>query len=370
MITFVRKLSPKQTPILFCENCCVKAPSEEMFFMQQPKIHEETIVTKAKPKSMVHEEAQKTWIEPLMENVSRVFVGKISITEYMLTALLANGHILIEDVPGVGKTTLARTLAKSIDCDFKRLQFTPDLLPTDVIGVSIYDAKSGEFQWKKGPIFCHVVLADEINRTNPRTQSALLEAMSERQVTCDGITRSLPSPFIVLATQNPFEFEGTYPLPESQLDRFLLKIQLGYPSIEEEKSLIKSQNRGHPIDKLSSVINDADVRELQRLTCEIHVEEAIVDYILTFVHKTREHEDIAVGVSPRGSLALRRGAQALAFIRGRNYVTPDDIKALILPVCAHRIVLQRRWESSAGGDPWQRATSTLRMILEEIPAPL
>lgn len=316
-----------------------------------------------------HSEALKKWIHPLVQNIGRVFVGKPAITEYLMTALLANGHILIEDAPGVGKTTLARTLARSIQCNFKRLQFTPDLLPSDVIGVSVYEPKTGDLIWKEGPIFANVVLADEINRTNPRTQSAMLEAMSERQVTSDGVTRPLPTPFIVLATQNPFEFEGTYPLPESQLDRFLLKIRVGYPSIDEEKTMLHAQNRGHPLQSLTPVLNAEDAKQLQELTCDIHIDEALIDYILAFVHATRDHEDIAVGVSPRGCLALRRASQALAFARGRSHVSPDDIKALILPVCAHRIVLNRRWEQS-GGDPWQRAASTLRMILEEIPAPL
>lgn len=316
-----------------------------------------------------HQEALEKWIQPLVENIGRVFVGKPAITEYLMTALLANGHILIEDAPGVGKTTLARTLARSIQCDFKRLQFTPDLLPSDVIGVSVYEPKSGDLIWKEGPIFAHVVLADEINRTNPRTQAAMLEAMSERQVTSDGITRALPSPFLVLATQNPFEFEGTYPLPESQLDRFLLKVRVGYPSIDEEKTMLHAQNRGHPLDSLKPVLNAEDAKSLQELTCDIHIDEALIDYILAFVHATRDHEDIAVGVSPRGCLALRRASQALAFARGRSHVLPDDVKSLALPVCAHRIVLNRRWEQS-GGDPWQRAASTLRMILEEIPAPL
>jgi MoxR-like ATPase len=341
-----------------------------MFLMPQTNSHEKTMNSSPNTLKGDHASALESLIEPLADNIGRVFVGKAAVTEQVLTALLANGHLLIEDVPGVGKTTLARTLAKSIDCDFKRLQFTPDLLPSDVIGVSIYDPKNGELIWKDGPIFCHVVLADEINRTNPRTQAALLEAMSERQVSTEGVTRPLPNPFLVLATQNPFEFEGTYPLPESQLDRFLLKIRLGYPSVDEEKALLKAQNKGHPIDELASVVNAADVLRLQELTCQIHVEEAVIDYIIQFVQKTRQHEDISVGVSPRGSLALRRAAQALAFVRGRDFVTPDDVKSLVVSVCAHRIVLTRRWESASRGDPWQRAASTLSEILKEIPAPL
>jgi len=303
-------------------------------------------------------------IEALKTNVERAFVGKAEVVEHLLVALLAGGHVLIEDVPGVGKTTLAKALARSLDATFRRIQFTPDLLPSDVTGVSVYVEKEGEFRFKPGPIFANVVLADEINRTNPRTQSALLEAMNDRQVSADGIAQPLPDPFIVLATQNPYEFEGTYPLPESQLDRFLMRLHIGYPTREEEREVLSSRVRGDPLDDLRPVATGADVASLQRQVREVRVEESIVDYILEIVAASRESDRLHVGVSPRGSLALRRAAQALALLLGRDYVVPDDVKRLVVAVFAHRVIPRaRHLAGSAEG------AEIVREIVSGIPVP-
>ena len=281
-------------------------------------------------------------IEALRKNVERVFVGKTDVVDLLLVTLLAAGHVLIEDVPGVGKTTLAKALARSLDASFRRIQFTPDLLPSDVTGVSIYEQDSKQFVFKQGPIFGNVVLADEINRTNPRTQSALLEAMNDHQVSVDGVAHMLPQPFIVLATQNPYEFEGTYPLPESQLDRFLMRLKVGYPGREEEREVLSSRATSDPLDSLAPVASGADVAALQARVREVKVEESILDYIIDIVTATRETDRLHVGVSPRGSLALRRAAQALALVSGRNYVVPDDVKRLAVPVLGHRVIPKGR----------------------------
>jgi len=286
-------------------------------------------------------------IDLLINNIEKVFVGKPDVVKTILVGLFANGHILIEDVPGVGKTTLARALARSIDCSFRRIQFTPDLLPSDILGVSIYDSSAGDFVFKPGPIFANVVLADEINRTTPRTQSSLLEAMNDFQVSADGATHPLPRPFIVLATQNPFEYEGTYPLPESQLDRFFLKIRVGYPAIEDEKRLFEGHSVENPLAGLQPVITADEVLEIQEAVRGIKVEDGLIDYAMEIVSRSRDHEDLAVGVSPRGFLALVRGAQALAVVGRRNYCLPDDIKALAVPVLSHRIISKRRHEGAS-----------------------
>ncbi len=274
----------------------------------------------------------------LLKNVGLVVLGKPEVIRLAVVALLAEGHVLIEDVPGVGKTLLARALAASIDCSFRRIQFTPDLLPSDVLGSSVYHAPSGEFVFKPGPLFANVILADEINRTTPRTQSALLEAMSDRQVSIDGQTYTLTPPFIVLATQNPYEFEGTYVLPESQLDRFMLRLRMGYPIRSEERKVFASHRNGEPVEMLSPVLTAQEVLSLQQGVRRVQVDDAITEYLLDIVHATRRSEDLHVGVSTRGALTLYRAAQSLALVSGRNYVVPDDIKTLVVPVLAHRVV--------------------------------
>jgi MoxR-like ATPase len=274
----------------------------------------------------------------LVDNVGLVVLGKPEVIKLAVVALLAEGHVLIEDVPGVGKTLLARALAASIDASFRRLQFTPDLLPSDILGSSVYHASTGEFVFKKGPIFANVILADEINRTTPRTQSALLEAMSDRQVSVEGKTYPLAPPFIVLATQNPYEFEGTYVLPESQLDRFMIRIKMGYPIRAEERRVLSSHRTGVPVDGLRPVLSSDDVQLLQQAVRNVRVDDSITDYLLDIVHATRRAEDLHVGVSTRGALTLYRAAQSLALVSGRPYVVPDDVKTLAVPVLAHRVL--------------------------------
>ena len=275
----------------------------------------------------------------IVDNVSKVIVGKTEVIEHALAALIAQGHILLEDVPGVGKTMLAKSLSVSIGCDFKRIQFTPDLLPSDVAGISVYNQSSGEFQFRPGPIMAEVVLADEINRATPKTQSALLEAMEELQVTVDGVTHHLQHPFIVMATQNPIEYEGTFPLPEAQLDRFLMRISLGYPDFEEELSVIGQQEQTHPIESLEPVTNPSEIVRLQEAAKEVYVDRAVREYIVTLTESTRDHRDVALGASPRASLGLFRASRALALVLDRDYVIPDDIKVLAPAVTAHRIIL-------------------------------
>jgi MoxR-like ATPase len=274
----------------------------------------------------------------LQRNVQTVFFGKPEVVRMLLTGLLGGGHVLLEDVPGVGKTILAKSVARSVDCDFRRVQFTPDLLPSDILGVAIYDQRTGEFEFKPGPIFTNVLLADEINRATPRTQSALLEAMNDAQVTADRTTHGLPEPFFVVATQNPYEFEGTYPLPESQLDRFMVRSRIGYPSVDDERSIVISQRDRHPIEGLKAVLTGNDVMRLQRAVRRVRIEDSVLDYLLAIVRKTRVHKHLTVGVSPRGSVALTHAAQAHAFLSGRDYVMPDDIKAVAGAVLAHRVM--------------------------------
>jgi MoxR-like ATPase len=274
----------------------------------------------------------------LMENIGSVVLGKPDVIRLAVVALLADGHVLIEDVPGVGKTLLARAMAASIDCSFRRIQFTPDLLPSDVLGSSVYHAPSGDFVFKPGPLFANVILADEINRTTPRTQSALLEAMSDRQVSVEGKTYPLDPPFIVLATQNPYEFEGTYVLPESQLDRFMIRLRMGYPIRSEERKVFASHREGEPVETLGAVLAAEDVLLLQRAVRMVQVDDTIGDYLLDIIHATRRSEDLHVGVSTRGALTLYRAAQSHALVSGRNYVIPDDVKTLVVPVLAHRVV--------------------------------
>ncbi len=275
----------------------------------------------------------------ITENIKRVILGKDDVVELSLVALLAAGHLLIEDVPGVGKTMLARGLAGSIGCKFHRIQFTPDLLPTDITGVSVYNQKTGEFSFRPGPIMAQVVLTDEVNRATPKTQSALLEAMEERQVTVDGVTYKMLSPFFVIATQNPIEYEGTFPLPEAQLDRFLMRISLGYPGAKEELEIMGQQERVHPIESLQPVSDPEEVEFLQRATLDVYVDPLIRSYIVSVVDATRDHPEVALGASPRAVLGLFRAARALALVRGRDYVIPDDVKDLAPSVMGHRIIV-------------------------------
>lgn len=275
----------------------------------------------------------------IIDNVAKVIVGKTPVIEQALATLIAEGHILIEDVPGVGKTMLAKSIATSIGCSFKRIQFTPDLLPSDVTGISVYNQQKGEFEFREGPIMAQVVLADEINRATPKTQSALLEAMEERQVTIDGVTHHLQSPFLVMATQNPIEYEGTFPLPEAQLDRFLMRISLGYPEFMEEMAIIEQQEQTHPIASLHPVAIPEEVMSLQQAAKSIYVDQLVRQYIVSLIEATRRHREISLGASPRASLGLFRTARALALVRDRDYVIPDDIKQLAPSVIAHRLVL-------------------------------
>jgi len=300
----------------------------------------------------------------IAENIKKVIIGKNRAIELAVVALVCQGHILIEDVPGVGKTMLARSLAKSTGCSYSRIQFTPDLLPSDITGVSIYNQKEGDFEFKSGPVISQLVLADEINRATPKTQSALLESMDERQVTVEGVTHVLPRPFMVMATQNPIEYEGTFPLPEAQLDRFFLKISLGYPSLAEEESILSSQENTHPIELLEAVVSSDEIVKIQDAVKTIYVDELVRSYIVSIVHATRDNEDIALGSSPRGSLAMARGIQALALMRGRDYVLPDDVKELAVPMLAHRIIV-------SSGARMQGITSEeiVARILDTVPVP-
>jgi len=296
----------------------------------------------------------------LKKSISHVVKGKEEVIQLALTTLLARGHLLIEDVPGVGKTTLAQALARSFHCTFQRLQFTSDMLPSDVIGVSVFDPVRQNFEFKPGPIFANVVLADEINRTTPKTQSALLEAMSESQVTVDNHTHPLPEPFLVVATQNPIEHHGTYPLPESQLDRFLMRIRMGYPSRASEKEIIRNGSSVSPAESITASMDAGDVLAMQEAVKQVKVDESLLDYALEIVERTRSSEQLSLGVSPRGAVMLHRAAQARAFLEGRDYCLPDDFKRLILPVFSHRVVVSSRYVST------QRKSAQAEAILEEI----
>ena len=302
----------------------------------------------------------EAYAQTIIENVERVIVGKRAAIEMVMVALLCEGHVLIEDVPGVGKTMLARAVAISVGCSFKRLQCTPDLLPTDITGVSIFNQKNGEFEFRPGPAFVNILLADEVNRATPRTQSALLESMGEYQVTVDGTTRPLPRPFLVLATQNPIEYEGTFPLPEAQLDRFLMRLHLGYPSFEEEDQILVNLRRTHPIETIGQVVDADRLPAMQSEFWDVTVDETVRAYIVRLVRATREHYDLALGASPRGSLGLYKAAQALAAIRGRDYILPDDVKALAPSILGHRLIIKP--ESALRG---RKAQTVLQNLLEE-----
>ncbi len=279
-------------------------------------------------------------VASVKENIEKVLVGKGGVIELTLAAVLSGGHILIEDVPGIGKTTLARTLASSLDCTFHRIQFTPDLMPSDITGINYYNQKSGEFEFRPGPIIAQVVLADEINRATPRTQSALLEAMGERQLTVDDVTITLPVPFLVIATQNPIELEGTFPLPEAQLDRFLLRLRLGYPTEDEEEAMLSRFQTDDPLNDLAAVLGASDIASLQDAVREVHFDPVLRNYLVQLVQATRSHGDVELGASPRATMGLYRCSQALAAIRGRDYVTPDDLKTLAPLALAHRMILR------------------------------
>lgn len=307
-------------------------------------------------------------IDLLQSTIERVIRGKAEAVRLAIVTLLAGGHLLVEDVPGVGKTTLAHALARSLDCSFQRIQFTSDLLPSDVIGLSVYDQPAGMFEWKPGPVFANVLLADEINRTTPKTQSALLEAMAEGHVTVEGVTHSLPQPFIVVATQNPIEHHGTYPLPESQLDRFMLRLRMGYPGTEDEKQILRDRERSEPLDEIEPVMTGEEVLELQQAVSEVSVDDAIVDYLMRIVSATRQSEMLDLGASPRGTLSLFRAAQALALTEERSYCLPDDIKRLVIPVFAHRLLVSSRYASSLRRS--EEAETVLREIMKTISVPL
>jgi len=309
-----------------------------------------------------------TRVRQLQQAIETVVLGKPEPVKLALVCLLANGHLLIEDVPGVGKTTLAHALARVFDCSFRRIQFTSDLLPSDILGVSVFNQSNQSFEFRPGPVFANVVLADEINRTTPKTQSALLEAMSEGKVSVDSRTYPLPAPFMVVATQNPVEHHGTYPLPESQLDRFLLRIRMGYPEGEAEKDILRRRDHMPDLERLQPMVRSEDIIEAQSLVMRVHMDESLLDYIMALVEATRRSEYLLIGVSPRGSLALHRGAQALAYYEGREYCIPDDIKRLVLPVLAHRVVVSSKYSSPHKRS--EEAETILTEILQHIDVPL
>ncbi len=307
----------------------------------------------------------QTFVNQIIDNIEKVIIGKRDAIELVMVALLCEGHVLLEDVPGSGKTMLARSVAISLGSSFKRVQCTPDLLPNDVTGVSIFNQKTAEFEFRKGPVFVNILLADEINRATPRTQSALLEAMQEQQVTVDGTTRELPRPFLVLATQNPIEYEGTFPLPEAQLDRFLMRLSLGYPNREDERQILINLWREHPISQLESVVDGAELLALQKKVWDVHVDETLQEYIVSLVDATRTHPDLALGVSPRGSLALFKAAQALAAVRGRDHVRPDEIKYLVPVTLTHRLIIKPEAELRG-----RTARSILNDVIKDTPLDL
>jgi MoxR-like ATPase len=323
------------------------------------EVENENIVLKLDPATRVAE------LHTAIESVIR---GKSETVKLALIALLAKGHLLIEDVPGIGKTTLANALARTLELSFQRIQFTSDLLPSDVIGLSVFNQKSGDFDWKAGPIFSNLVLADEINRATPKTQSALLEAMAEEQVTIEGRTRGLPTPFMVVATQNPSEHHGTYPLPESQLDRFMLRLHMGYPSLSDERRILRDREASDPIQSLEPVMTRSDIIALQNMVGGVRFDDALMDYLLEIVDLTRRSESLELGISPRGSLALFRAAQALALVEGRDYCIADDVKRLVLPCFAHRVLVNSRVNVLRSRT--REAEHVLREILQNVTVPI
>jgi MoxR-like ATPase len=310
--------------------------------------------------SAIHEVAER-----VKQNIGRVIVGKDEVVELVLVSIFSEGHILIEDVPGIGKTTLAKAISRSVGCEFKRIQFTPDVMPSDITGINFYNQKQGEFEFRPGPILANIVLADEINRATPRTQSALLEAMEERQVTVEGVTVPLPPPFLVIATQNPIELEGTFPLPEAQLDRFFMRIRLGYPTEADEDAILLRFEESNPLDELEPVVEAAELVRLSRLVSQVYCEPSVRGYVVRLVQATRYHAAYELGASPRGSLGLFRGARALAAIRGRDYVLPDDVKLLAPYILAHRAILNSQ-SRLRGRD----AGAVMEEIIDSVPVPV
>jgi len=310
-------------------------------------------------------------IRSIQANIEQVIKGKGPVVEWVVLCLLARGHLLIEDVPGVGKTTLAHSLARSLDCTFKRIQFTSDLLPSDILGVSMFNQSAQGFEFKPGPIFANIVLADEINRTTPKTQSSLLEAMNDVQITVDGQTHPLPQPFMVIATQNPMEHHGTFPLPESQLDRFLMRIQIGYPDPAEEKKILERQQGLHPAEELQPVLSVQDVLDLQQAVEKVRLEDSLADYLLAIVSATRQSPLLSLGISTRGAMALHKAAKARALLRDRDYCLPDDIKELAPVVLSHRVMVQAGQAGAwSGGRRFEDAERVIRDIVSSIPVPL
>jgi MoxR-like ATPase len=301
----------------------------------------------------------------IQQNIEKVIIGKASVVELLTVALLSPGHVLIEDVPGLAKTMLAKSLAKSLGCSFQRVQFTPDLLPSDITGVSVFNQKTQEFEYRAGPLMSQIILADEINRAGPRTQSALLEAMEERQITVDGVTRRVPQPFLVVATQNPIELEGTFPLPEAQLDRFLLRLAIGYPEVEEEREVLRRFREADPLAELQSVVAGDEVLALSRACRQVYLSPAIETYILALVRATRSNPALSLGASPRGSLALARTTQVLAAVRGRAFVIPDDVQLLSVPALGHRLILSSQSRLRGKGVP-----EVLQSMIEQVPVPV
>jgi len=304
--------------------------------------------------------------EKIRNNISKVIVGKEDVINKVLTALFCSGHVLLEDVPGTGKTSLAKSLSKSINCNFKRIQFTPDLLPSDLTGINYYNQKQQEFVFREGPIFANIVLADEINRATPRTQSSLLECMEECQVTIDGVTKQLTRPFFVIATQNPVEIQGTFPLPEAQLDRFFMRLKIGYPTVDEGKAILDRFQKQNPLPSINSVASAEEIIEVQDSISHIEVSDDVKKYIIDMVEATRKHEKIVLGISPRGSIALMRGAQAYAAINGRDFVTPDDVKYIAPSVLSHRIILKSHAITSGA----ENSEAIIKEIMDKVPVPI
>lgn len=326
------------------------------------------MLQEALPKERPEDDRAQQRVAALVDNIEKVIFGKREVVKVCVAGLLARGHVLIEDVPGIGKTTLAQGLARSLNCGFNRIQFTSDMLPADIVGISILDPKTNQFEFRKGPIFSSIVLADEVNRTPPKTQSALLEAMSDGHVSVDGQTRPLPEPFMVLATQNPVEHEGTYTLPEAQLDRFLIRAEIGYPDTADELRIMRQRGSHNALIDLKPVLSAEEVIELQRTAEDIHVDESVAHYIIAIAQATRDHEHVRLGASPRGSLALYEACQAWALIEGRDFVTPDDVRQLAIPVLSHRLLVRSRGGSASASS--HERDQIVADILKKIPIPV